>query len=445
MKKLSVVGLGKLGLTQAVCLASRGFEVIGIDINAQTVKEVNRGELTFYEPGLADLLKKSKKKFRASQKFGDAILKSDVTFFIVPTPSKKNGEFSVEYLKNAIGEVARAFRGVRKKYHLFVITSTISPGTIEKKLIPLIETVAKKKLNLDFGVCYNPDFIALGSIIDNFLNPDFVLIGESDTKAGELLAAIYKKMCSINILISRMSMVSAEIAKLSLNSYITLKISFANTLGNICENVIGADVDAITGAIGQDRRVSPHYLKAGPSYGGPCFPRDNRAFWRLAKDNKVDALLAKSADKINDYQLDYLMTKIIKYLPRSKIVAILGMAYKPKTEVIEESAGVRLCVRLLNQKIKDLKIIVYDPLAINNVKKYFKDKVLYARSIRECFNRSSLCVITTADGHFKEINDDYFTDNLTTIIDCWRILEPSKFRMPVKYLALGRNSNEIDK
>ena len=283
MTQLSVIGLGRLGLCAAACFASRGVPVVGVDINPSTVDAVNRGAAPFYEPQLPEMLRAAGDRLEATADYGRALERSDVTLLIVPTPSGPDGEFSDAYLQDALTHLAQALRESRKSSHLFVITSTVSPGTIEGRLIPLIESVSGRALHEGFEICYNPEFIALGRVISDFLRPDLVLIGESAGAAGDRLEALYRAVCENAPRVARMSIVSAEITKIALNSFVTTKITFANTLASICEAVPGADIDAITDALGADRRVSPHYLRGGLPFGGPCFPQDNRAFAVFAR------------------------------------------------------------------------------------------------------------------------------------------------------------------
>ncbi len=439
--KLSVVGLGKLGACSAACFASRGFEVIGVDINKDFVDAINNGKAPIYEPGLQELIDSSKDKLKATQNYEEAIKESEITFLIVPTPSRQDGLFSKRYLQDALKHLSIALKKSNREYHLFVITSTVSPGVTEEALIPLIESVSGRELNKNFGVCYNPEFIALGSVIKDFLNPDMVLIGESDKFAGDRLESIYRVVCEHKPYVARMSIISAEITKLSLNSYITMKISFANTISNICEMIPGADVDAITKALGADKRISPFYLKGGLSYGGPCFPRDNKAFTAFAQKCGVDALLAKTTDAVNQLQHERLTELVMAHVStgndNNSVVSVLGLAYKPNTTIIEESPATKLIENLLK---KDFEVIVYDPLAMENAREHFGDNVLYASSVKDCFTHSSVCIITTQADEFKLINNSYIINNSTTIIDCWRILEPSKFDERVKYVVVGKSS-----
>jgi len=435
--KLSVIGLGKLGACSAACFAAKGFEVIGVDINKDFVDAINNGKAPVYEPRLQEFITRSQGRLKATQDYAEAIRNSDVTFLIVPTPSRQDGHFSDKYLQDALKRLAVAFRDMRAKYHLFVVTSTVSPGTTGESLIPLIESVSGKKLNRDFGVCFNPEFIALGSVITDFLNPDLLLIGESDKAAGDQLVGIYEKVFDNKPSIARMSIISAEITKISLNSYITMKISFANTLANLCEAIPGSDIDDITKALGADRRISPYYFKGGLSFGGPCFPRDNRAFEAFSKKYGLEAGLAKTTDEVNRLQVDHLVKKILGYMTDgpNHVVAILGLAYKPNTPVIDEAPGVKIVEELL--KKRDIQIIAYDPLAMDNARAHFGDNILYASSVRDCLSNASLCVITTQAEEFKTIRESDIRYHPTTIIDCWRILEPSRLGRHVRYVSVG--------
>ncbi len=438
--RLSVIGLGKLGACAAACFAAKGFDILGVDTNRDIVAAINGGRAPVYEPRLQELITAARSRLTASQDYRGAIRESDITFLIVPTPSTQDGHFSSRYLTDALKHLAAALRDSGKDDHLFAVTSTVSPGTTDRDLIPLVESVSGRKLNRGFAMCYNPEFIALGSVISDFLSPDLVLIGQSSGAAGEQLVKVYDRVCENRPYTARMSIVSAEITKLSINSYVTMKISFANTLANICEAIPGADVDAITTALGADRRIAPYYLKGGLSYGGPCFPRDNRAFAALARDHQQEAVLAQATDAVNQTQIAHVVRKILDSLKpgNDRSVAVLGLAYKANTSVIEESAGVKVIEELLKN---DAEIIAYDPIALDNARGRFGDNILYASSVRECFRQSALCVITTPTDEFRKISADHIVHNPTTIVDCWRILDPSQLGEGVNYVALGKHAS----
>ncbi|KKU85883.1 MAG: hypothetical protein A2667_00780 [Candidatus Wildermuthbacteria bacterium RIFCSPHIGHO2_01_FULL_47_27] len=434
--KLSFIGLGKLGSPAATVFASRGFPVVALDINEKYVRAVNDGIAPVVEPKLQEYLNKARGNIRATQNYGELIAESDITFLIIPTPSLPDGHFSDAYLKDALKDLAAELRQSRKPFHIFVIVSTVSPGTVEKSLIPWIERHSARKFNEGFGVAYNPEFIALGDVINGLLRPDMVLIGEGSKEVGELLEDIYGSVCENKPNIARMSIVSAEIAKISLNVYVTTKISFANTLANVCEQVPGADVDAITRALGADKRISPYYLSGGLSFGGPCFPRDGRAFVAFAKNCGIDAKIAKATDEINQRQIPNLVKTALKYLPEhKKAAAVFGLAYKPSTPVIEESPAVALVDELLKNGVM---VTVYDPLAMDNAKALWSDKVFYASSVKAALEAAPLCIFTTKESEFMALSADDIVHEPTTIIDCWRMFDPAKLGKKVKYVAVGR-------
>lgn len=436
--KISVIGLGKLGACTAACFAWKGFDVIGVDVNKRVIEMINNGRSPVHEPGLQELIERSRGRLKATDNYEMAMRESDITFLILPTPSRDDGFFSDAYLRDALKKLSDSFKGLNK-YHIFVITSTVSPGTIEENLIPLVESTSGKKLNRDFGVVYNPEFIALGSIIRDFLNPDLVLIGESDKSAGDRVEEIYKIICENKPYIARMSIISAEITKLSLNAYLTMKISFANTLSNICERIPGADIDKITRALGADRRVSPYYLRGGMGYGGPCFPRDVSAFSSFAKKYGIDAKLARATEEVNNFQISHLVDIVLRHLPPCfSAIGVLGLSYKPGTPVIDESPSVKLIEEILKRK-PEIKIIVYDPLAMDNAKSHFGNRISYSSSVRDCLRSAPLCVVALPDENFKKIDESFIVHNPTVLIDCWRILESLRFSKKVKYIGLGKN------
>ena len=356
IKSVSVFGLGKLGACIAATLAQRGFNVLGVDIDPEKVRKVNKGLPPVDEPLLAQTMIAGQDRFRATQEPSEAI-STDASFFIPPSPSLPDGSFSSEYLLRAMRPLAKALREAGKKGHLFVINSTTTPGSIHGVLIPMLETETALTCGRDFGLCYNPEFIALGNVIRGLLEPDLVLIGESDKESGCLLEDLYKKYNCNSPCIARMSIVSAELTKISVNSYITMKISFTNQLRLIEEKFPQADIHAILDAIGTDNRIGKKYLRAGLSYGGPCFPRDNRLLAYAARQAGLQAPLAEAADRMNELTRQHLVGRIIEMLPPGGVVAVLGMAYKPDTYIVEESAGLYLAQNLRRQ---GYRVLVHD-------------------------------------------------------------------------------------
>lgn len=435
MEAVSVVGLGKLGLGLALSFAAGGLKVIGVDVNENVVDSLNQGKTPIIEPQYQELITEVGDRFHATRSHAEAIEKTDVTFVLVATPSIGDGRFSNRYVKSALKSLAEAFAQSSKPYHLFVISSTVVPGSTNKSFVPLLEQYSGKKLNKDFGVCYDPDFVALGSVVKDFQNPDLVVIGESETRAGDQVAAIHHQVCRNQPVIARMSIISAEVAKVSLNAYITMKISFANTLANICERIEGADVDLITKAIGVDKRISPYYLKGGMAYGGTCFPRDTKAFITIAKQYGDEAELIKATERVNEFQHRHLAEVVLSELTDERKVSILGLAFKTNTPVVEESPAIRLMQELVSE---DVDVTVFDPLAQANAFAVFDDELTYVDSAQECVARSPVCVVTLQDAEYKQVLETLVPEKPLTVIDCWRILDPEKLHRDIKYIAWGR-------
>jgi UDPglucose 6-dehydrogenase len=356
LKKLSVFGLGKLGACMAATFASRGFEVLGVDINAEAVARINAGQPPVDEPRLPETMRAAGRRLRASTNPADAVA-TDASFFIVPSPSLPDGSFSNEFLMRAMQSVARAVKAARKKNHLFVCSSTTTPGACRKIIIPMLEQQIGGVCGKDFGFAYNPEFIALGNVVRGLLEPDMVLIGESDARTGTLLEKLYKKHNTNRPKIARMSITSAELTKISVNSYVTAKISFTNQLRMIAEQYADTDIHAILDAIGADSRIGHKYLRAGLSYGGPCFPRDNRLVAYAAKQVGLRAPLAEATDAVNETSKERLAQQALACLKPGEVAVVLGMAYRPASYLVEESAGLHVAQSL---KRNGCRVLVHD-------------------------------------------------------------------------------------
>lgn len=433
--KLSVVGLGKLGSPLAVLLATKGHTVKGIDFNDEIVQKLNARQAPFHEPQLQELLDNEKLEFEATTDYQHAIRDTDATFIIVPTPSADKGLFTNRYILQALESIGKVLRE-KQGYHLVVITSTVMPGSTMGEIREALENASGRTVGDDLGLCYNPEFIALGSVIRDMLYPDMILIGESDEKAGNLLQSIYESFCDNTPPIQRMNCVNAELTKLSLNTYVTTKISYANMLGAVCEALPESDVDVVTKAIGLDSRIGQKYLKAAVAFGGPCFPRDNVAFRAMAQDLEVPVDLAQATQKVNDFQPKRLMA-LIKKFNQGKRIGILGLSYKPGTYVVEESPGIKVA----NQLAKEgYEVSVFDPMALMEAEKVLDERVQLAESIEVCLKESDTALIMT---NWPEFTDEITPETLAEtscklMIDCWRTLDQTKFTKDCKVLYLGQ-------
>lgn len=434
-RSVSVIGLGKLGAPMTACLASRGYEVHAVDSNPDAVKKINAGKAPVFEPGLDDLIQANQARIRATTNVGEAILNSELTFIIVPTPSQDDGGFSLRYVLACCEEIGNAIKKM-DRYHLVVLTSTVMPGSTGGTVRTALQSASGKTCGRDFGLCYSPEFIALGSVIRDFLNPDFILIGESDRQTGARLEQVYKEVCMNNPPIVRMNFVNAELTKLAVNTYITTKISFANMLARICERLPEADVDSVTSALGFDSRIGKKYLKGAIGYGGPCFPRDNAAFASLAKQLGAPAVLAEATDRSNREEIVHLKNLVRNRRSATGVVAILGLAYKPNTDVVEQSQGLLLAEVL---SADGIPVVVYDPVANDKGRKALGQRVRFADSLEECIAEAEVLVITTPWEEFSKLNFKLSQNGHVprTIVDCWRMLDQHPPQKEIEYVPLG--------
>ncbi len=441
VRGISVVGLGKLGLCIAASFADKGYQVFGVDVDSEKVKKINQGISPIEETGLAALLKQAKKNLSASGDSEAAVLKSDVTFIVVATPSLADGSFSNAHLEHALENIGAALRK-KKEYHLAVITSTVMPKTSEKVAKFILEKTSGKKFGRDFGLAYNPEFIALGSVIRDFLNPDFILIGESRKKDGDILEAIYRRTCENSPRFARMSLLNAEITKITLNCYVTTKITFANSLAALCESLAGADANVVTQAIGLDSRIGAKYLRPGLGFGGPCFPRDNVAFAAFARSLETQAKLAEMVDEVNRDQVSRVVNRIKGILAAKNIskkaarIGFLGLSYKPNTPVIDDSQALNIAQMLVNE---GFQLNVYDPLALAHARSVLGDAVVYAKSADACLADADLGVIATPYEEFKQVNFKKLGKNIV-ILDCWRLLGDPR-GINIQHLGVGPRIN----
>jgi UDPglucose 6-dehydrogenase len=436
---ISVIGLGKLGAPLAALLASKGHRVIGVDLNETFVTAINQGRAPVEEPQLQDYITKGRALLSATTSYVEAISQTELTFIIVPTPSNENGLFSNAYILSAINEIGKVLK-TKKSYHVINITSTVIPGSTNGEIRAALEKSSGLEVGRDIGLCYNPEFIALGSVIQNMLFPDAILLGESDKLAGDILESVYHSVCENDPPIQRMNLVNAEITKISVNTFVTTKISYANMLSDLCDHYAGADVDVVTSAVGLDSRIGRKYLRGAVAYGGPCFPRDNSAFVSLAASAGIRADLAIATDSINDYQTDRLVKCINKHVSPKKTIAILGLSYKPDTYVVDASQGIQLANELAEH---GFKVSVYDPMALDAAKPHLHNHIEICDSIAYCVNSCDTIVVMIPWPHFKQFIEPGIFPNENprkVLIDCWRVLNKKDFieaNIDIVYLGYG--------
>lgn len=435
VKTATVIGLGKLGAPLAACLASKGLRVIGVDADPQKVEALRAGRAPISETGLESLIGANRERLSATASVEDAVAASEITFIVVGTPSEPSGGFSLRHVLPVCEAIGRALR-TKNEFHIVVLTSTVLPGMTGGPVKSKLEEVSGKKCGRDFGLCYSPEFIALGSVIHDFLNPDFVLIGESDARTGGILQELYQHVCDSKPAIARMNFANAEITKLAVNTYVTTKISFANMLARICERVPGGNVDIVTGALGLDTRIGGKYLKGAVGYGGPCFPRDNHALAALAREVGAPADLAQATDQFNRAQVQWLAALVEQHTASGGSVGILGLTYKPQTDVVVEAVGFLLAQELIK---RGFRVNAFDPAGMPNARLALGDSLEFAASAEACIRLSDLIVVATPWKEFIELPAEKWSgaDREKTVVDCWRALKLSDKTAGIRYIGLG--------
>jgi UDPglucose 6-dehydrogenase len=434
--RVSVIGLGKLGLCTASCFAAKGTAVTGLDKNKSFIDSLTSRKSPVDETGLDEVLEKAWPNLSFTMDYAEAVSSSDISLIIVPTPSGPDGRFINDYLISAIESLAPAL-AAKKNFHIIDIVSTVMPGSCDGIFKPLLEKTTGKKVGKDIGLVYNPEFIALGSVIHNFLNPDMVLIGASDSKSSEAVKNLYASMTDSRPRFSTMSLVNAEVAKLSLNCFVTMKISFANELSALCEKIPGADIDDITNALGADTRIGPKYLKGGLGFGGPCFPRDNIAFQMCAGDHGYEANIGPEVVKINKAVVSRVFGFVASAVPKGSRVAVLGLSYKPHTHIIEESQSILLIKKLIDE---GYAISVSDPKAIPSAKKELGNTISYSENPYDACNGASAIVLMTNWPEYINLDPRKLAamaGKTVIFIDTWRSFFHARSTFP-RYCAIGR-------
>jgi len=432
---ISVIGLGKLGLCTASCFAAAGHTVQGFDLNEHLRNELKARRCPIDETGLVDLLELAWPNLSIADNYDLAVHNSDITLIIVPTPSMPGGRFTNEYVVKVLECLAPAV-AAKDTFHVIDVVSTVMPGSSDREFRPLLERLTGKRCGIDLGLAYNPEFIALGSVIQNFLNPDMVLIGASDERSGGMLAELYRSTCKGDPTIAVMSLVNAEITKISLNCYVTMKISYANALAAVCEKVPGADIDVVTATIGADTRVGSKYLKGGLGFGGPCFPRDNIAFHAFAEEFGTEALLGKAVVAVNNAVPERLHRHIAAHAAPPARVALLGLSYKADTHIIEESQSMMLARSLATA---GYQVVLHDPKSLDAARELLGTIVAYYNDPYECIAGAQVVALLTDWPIYHELDWKRIADIASpgaAVLDSWRTVRV-KDMTPFVYVPIG--------
>ena len=380
-KVISVIGLGVVGLTTAVGFALKGHKVIGIDIDPKKVDKINEGICPIYEKELSYALREVKLTATADHR---QALQSDITFMCGGTPSKTDGSIDLFFLEEPSKQLAAVLKE-KHEDHLVVVRSTIIPGTTEQTVAPILNH------NDKVGICVNPEFLREGTALEDFMRPDRVIIGEKETKWGDMLSEVYSD-CEAPIL--RTDFNTAEMIKQASNAYLATRISFINEIGNICKN-LGLDVYEVAKGMGYDSRIGGEYLRAGIGFGGSCLPKDLSALISKAKETEYHPGILEEVQRLNAVQPMRIMALLKKHIPdlKDKTIGILGLSFKPGTDDVRKSKAIEII-----QALEDAgaHVVAYDPRAMANFNSVFHNAVIYS-SASVVLNADAILILTEWD------------------------------------------------
>ena len=431
--KICMIGTGYVGLVSGVCFSDLGNSVYCVDKDKDKIDFLNKGKVPIYEPGLDELIKKNFKQKRLffTTDLKLAVQKSDIIFICVGTPTKKNSNSAnLKY----VFQVANELKKIIKKYKIIVTKSTV-PVTTGDKIEKILIKLKRKKL---VDIVSNPEFLREGEAIRDFVYPDRVVIGTNSKKANRILKNLYLPIIKKSSRYLQTSRRGAELIKYASNSFLATKISFINELANLCEKT-NVDIKDISNGMGLDQRIGDRFLRAGPAYGGSCFPKDTRALIDTATKYKIDLSIVKSTVKSNNLRKIQLTKKIEKILNnkvKNKKITFLGVTFKPNTDDMREAASIPM-IKYLNKR--NCEIRYYDP---SGEKKEFKNlkNVQYFRNITSACFKTDLIIIHTEWNEFKLLNfKKLVKKNNFIVYDLRNIYSPEKMReLKIKYFAIGR-------
>jgi UDPglucose 6-dehydrogenase len=436
---VAVVGLGYVGLSTALCLASRRIRVVGVDIDSTRVDAINKNELPIHEPSLDVVLKDALEKgFMAKTE----IPSSKIYFITVGTPSKKDGSVDLSYVLAASDEIGAAIKTSGTiDYPLIVTKSTVPPGTTRNLVKERVERSTKLKAGVEIGFCSNPEFLREGSAVEDTFNPDRIIIGEYDKRSGDILEELYRRFHGPDKMppLMKMTIENSELTKYANNAFLAMKVSFINEIANLCQKTPGADVTDVAKGIGLDKRIGERFLNAGLGWGGSCFPKDIKAIIAYSKNIGCRPLMLGSTLEVNDGQ-PYVAIDLAKAALgrlKGRRVALLGLAFKPNTDDVRGAVSLKIIRKLLDE---GAKVVAYDPAAARNVELIFGAEVSYSRSVSECLSGAECCIIVTEWDEFAKLAPKDFIERMESpiVIDGRRIFKPADFLgRQVKFAAIG--------
>ncbi len=430
--KIGVVGTGYVGLVVGACLAENGNTVLCVDNVPEKVDALKRGEIPIYEPGLEEMVPRNVREERLffTTDLADAVRRSDILFVAVGTPQEEDGSADLKHVLAVAGAIADASNG----FKIVVLKSTVPVGTAAK-----VKAVLRERSKEPFAVVSNPEFLKEGAAVDDFMRPDRVVIGTDDPKVEATMRELYEPFVRQGHPILVMDHASAELTKYAANAMLATRISFMNEIANLCDRV-GADVRQVRMGIGTDARIGPSFLYSGIGYGGSCFPKDVKALVRTAQDHQVDLEVVDAVERANARQKGILLPRIEKKLGdlRGKLVAVWGLAFKPKTDDMREAPALTLIEGLL---ARGARVKVYDPKAMGQAKAVLGDRVTWCARGYEAVEGADALVLVTEWNEFREPDFQRIKSLMRTpaVFDGRNIYSPEPLRaLGFHYEGIGR-------
>lgn len=452
---ICVIGAGYVGLVAGTCLADFGHNVLCVDKDAEKIGKLQKGIIPIYELGLEELVRRNTKEKRLSftTDLKEGIQSSLAVYIAVNTPNRSDGFADISRVESVALEIAEYMDA----YKVIIMKSTVPVGTCAK-IRSIIENALNEKVSpqqlannpdIDchlpsFDIVSNPEFLREGSAIEDFMRPNRIVIGSSSDHATAIMKDIYRPLYLLETPMVITTLESSEMIKYAANAFLAVKISFINEMAHICEKV-GADVNMIAKGIGLDKRIGSKFLHVGPGYGGSCFPKDTLALTNIAKDAGYDLKIVQAAIEVNKQQKKLMLNKIKDALKNvdGKTVGILGLAFKPNTDDMRESASITIINGL---KKSGFRIKAFDPVAIEEAKKVFNNDIEYCEDAYITAKDSDILVILTEWNEFRQLDLGRIKELLKTptIIDTRNIYEPERMRrLEFAYISVGRKNVQL--
>ena len=436
MHKIAVIGTGYVGLVGGAGLADFGNQVVCVDRIEEKIERLKRGEIPFYEPGLAEVVKRNVREGRLSftTDFAAAVAENDVIFCAVGTPEGDEGRVDLSQVDAVAREVGKHMTG----YRVIVQKSTVPVGTAERLREMIEESQAEP---IPFDVVSNPEFLREGSAVEDFMRPDRVVVGADSERAMEVMRGIYAPLYLNRTPIVETAPESAELIKYASNAFLATKISFINEVANICENV-GADVQVVSYAMGLDKRIGPKFLHAGAGYGGSCFPKDTKALVHIADEAGAAARIVDAAVSVNQEQKERMVGKVLEAVGgdvSGKTVGLLGLAFKPNTDDMRYAASIVLAEGL---SAKGASIQAFDPVAMDNAKELMPF-IDYVSDAYAAADGADVLVIVTEWNEFRQLDVERLKKIMRSpvVIDCRNVYSPEDLEgHGFTYVGVGRGS-----